>query len=307
MPAPQEPPPTPRKPALLDMAAYIAAPGTVAVGLLYYVGSTYTQEYYSTLGVPADDLQLSYQSMAAKATGPIFFPLWCLLAVGLVTLLTLAWLGRRLAAPEHAALRRGMSRWLFVTGVVMAVLGFPVFWAHLLSPLPGGRWLDFLSPLIVAGGATLAIFAIQLHLARSGTPRAGQSPGGERLWLVTGAVLIGLLTMSLFLQTTQYTVAAGRDKAIREAEGGYRHSLSVVLHSRVRLAHNASQITVEDKGSGSGPYRYQYIGFRILAKAPKRFYLVSWASHYTDRIVVVLPDDGNVWVELRGEQAATLR
>jgi hypothetical protein len=301
MSAPQGQPPSPPKSTFLDKAAYIAAPGTVVVGLLYYIGATYTEKYYAVLGVPVGDLQLSYQAMVARAPSPVFLPLWCLLVGGAVVLLVLGRLGQALAAPGHAVRRRRAIRLLLAVGLIMTALGFPVYWAHLLSPLPGGRWLDFLSPLIVALGATLAFFAVQLRLGESASVRIRQGRTGEALWLTGGAVLLGLLAMSLFLQVAQYTAVEGRSDAEDEADGGYRQSMQVVVHSRFRLSHHAQRIEFYDGGGASGPYRYQYSGFRLIAKSPNRFYLVSSASHFADRIVVVLPDDGNVWVELRGE------
>ncbi|WP_345656192.1 hypothetical protein [Streptomyces siamensis] len=55
-------------------------------------------------------------------------------------------------------------------------------------------------------------------------------------------------------------------------------------------------------------YRYEYGGFRLLAKSPARFYLVSYTSRWKDRRVVVPPDDRAAWLEIRGaEKTAVLR
>ncbi|MFF4350361.1 hypothetical protein [Streptomyces sp. NPDC001530] len=307
MPAPQEPPPDPQPPpprppksAFLEKAAYIAAPGTVVIGLLYYFGSTYTQAYYATLGVPSQDLQFSFQGIVAKSPKAIFLPLWFLLVCGLIVLLVLGWVGQALAVPEHAARRRTVIRWLLSVGLVLVLLGFPIFfWDQLLSSLPGGWWRQFLSPLVVALGATLAFFAVQLRLGQGRGVRNRQARTGDRLWLASGALLIGLLTMSLFFEVAWYTAEAGRTDAVRNAEGGYLDSPQVLIHSRVPLSQHAQSIGFTDLGSGTGPYRYQYRGFRMLAKSPTRFYLVSYASRYKDRMVVVLPDDDTLRVEIR--------
>ncbi|GGU84219.1 hypothetical protein GCM10010260_16450 [Streptomyces filipinensis] len=307
MSAPQEPPspsqvppPPSQKLTLFDKAAYIAAPGTVVVGLLYYIGTTYTEKYYAELGVPAGDLQLSYQALVARAPGPVFLPLWCLLVGGALVLLVLGRLGHFLALPEHAVRRHRVIRWLLAVGLVMTIVGFPVFQTHLLAPLPGGPWLDFLSPLIIALGATLAFFATQLRLGERRSERVRQGGTGDALWLTGGAVLLGLLAMGLFLQVAQCATVEGRSDAQEDADGGYRQSLKVVVHSRFPLTHNAQDIEFYDWGSTKGPYRFQYSGFRLIAKSLNRFYLVSSTSHFVDRMVVVLPDDDNVWVEFRG-------
>ncbi|WP_328759814.1 hypothetical protein [Streptomyces sp. NBC_00271] len=113
MPAPEEPPPRsateppprPPKSGFLDKAAYIAAPGTVAIGLLYYFGNVYQRAYYTALGVIPEDLQFSVQAMLAKSPDAIFLPLWFLLVCGLIVLLVLGWAGQSLSGPRHAARR----------------------------------------------------------------------------------------------------------------------------------------------------------------------------------------------------------
>ncbi|MDX3761113.1 hypothetical protein [Streptomyces sp. AK02-04a] len=82
MPAPEEPPPRstteppprPPKSGLLDKAAHIAAPGTVA-RLLSYFGNVYQRAYYTTLGVIPEDLQFSVQAMLAESPDAVFLPL----------------------------------------------------------------------------------------------------------------------------------------------------------------------------------------------------------------------------------------
>ncbi|MFD4510693.1 hypothetical protein [Streptomyces sp. NPDC058457] len=69
--------------SFLDKAAYILAPGTLVVGLLYFYGSTYTDAYYSFFGVPPRDLQLSVQGYLANSPRAIFFPLVILFVLGL--------------------------------------------------------------------------------------------------------------------------------------------------------------------------------------------------------------------------------
>ncbi|MGW7383495.1 hypothetical protein [Streptomyces sp. NPDC054794] len=304
MPAPQEPARPPSRPPMfgsLEKAAYILAPGTVVVGLLYYFGSVYTKAYYTALGVLPEDLGFSVQSILANSASAIFFPLWLLLMCGLIVLLALGWVGHRLALPAHAARRRTAIRWLGAVGLVMVLLSSPVFYSdRLLFPLPEGRPRQFAPCLVMALGATLAFFAVQLRLGQGtgmGNPQARTS---DRLWLAGGALLIGVLTMSLFFDMARYARAVGRGNAIAETKRGYRDSPWVVVHSRVPLPHHAKNITPFDLGSRSGPYRYEYRGFRIVAKSQTRYYLVSYSSSYDDRDVVVLPDNDNLWVEIRG-------
>ncbi|KKD01940.1 hypothetical protein TN53_43300, partial [Streptomyces sp. WM6386] len=109
-----------------------------------------------------------------------------------------------------------------------------------------------------------------------GLPREPSAAG--RRWLASGTLLIGLLTLSLFYAMAQFVADIGRGDGILRAREGYKGTPYVVVHSRVPLAHHASGIESKDYGSQGAPYRYQYRGFRLLAKSPHRFYLVSYAS-----------------------------
>ncbi|MFI5687802.1 hypothetical protein [Streptomyces sp. NPDC051636] len=289
--------------AMWEKAAYVAAPGTIVLGLLYYFGSVYTQAYYSSLGVLSSDLQLSVQSIVAQSPQAIFLPLCLLMVCGLVVLLVLGRVGHLLALPEYATRRRKVTRWLLRAGLGLMLLGLPAFYSdQLLIPvLPQGWATAFVPPLVMGLGATLAFFAVQLRLGQSRHVSSQRDRTGDRLWLAAGALLIGLLSLSLFYDMARYVNESGRGAAIRVADGGYRRAPQVLVHSRMPLPTNAPDIVLRDFGENRGPFRYQYQGFRIVAKAPNRFYLVSYASRYANRVMVVLPDDGNIWLEVKGE------
>ncbi|WP_051699544.1 hypothetical protein [Streptomyces sp. NRRL F-4474] len=308
---PEQPPPGPRaaEPAappspsrtFLEKVAYIAAPGTIVLGLLYYFGTTYTQAYYATFGVPTADLQLSVEAYLVRSPSAIFFPLWLLLFCGLAVLLVLGCAGRLLGRPEQRARREAVTGWLLATGLLLVLAGFPVFfWEDRLPRLPAGWLRQFVPCLTVALGATLAFAAVQLRLSSpDGRDRA--DPGdrtADRLWLAAGALLLGVLTMSLFFGMARYVAAAGRVEALRDAAGGYVSSPRAVVYSRVPVTHHAPGILFDDLGSAKGPYRYQYRGFRVLAKTPARLYLVSHVPGQKSRTLVVLPDDDTVRIEI---------
>lgn len=297
---PEHPPTRSPTSTFLEKAAYIAAPGTIAFALLYYFGSLYIKAYYSALGVVPEDLGFSIQSIVANSTSAIFLPLCVLLVGGLIVFLMSGWLEQALARPEQAARRRTAIVWLLAAGVVLVLLGFPAFFSDRLALFPAGWPRRFIPALMVAVGSTLAALAVQLRLSHGVGVRVRQAPAEDRMWLAGGTLLIGLLTLSLFYALAQYVADVGRGDAILDAEEGYRRTPYVVIHSRVPFSHNAKSIRFRDRGSESGPYRYEYRGFRILAKAPTRFYLVSSVSRYRDRRVVVLPDDGTTWLEIRG-------
>ncbi|MFF8836607.1 hypothetical protein [Streptomyces sp. NPDC015130] len=297
---PSQPAPAPPRATLFDKAAYIVAPGTAVIGLLYYFGSLYADTYYATFGVPAADLQLSVQSYLAKSPDAVFGPVWFLLICGLVVLLVLGRLGHTLARPGKERRRRTVCRVLLVVGLSMALLGFPVFFGlRIWLPLPASLWWrPFVPPLLVALGATLAFFAVRQRLQRSEDEHRREGTA-ERMWSTGGALLIGLLAMSLFFGVSRYVAAGAATEARAAIEAGNEKSLPVLVYSRIPVAHDAKGITYKDLGAARGPYRHRYTGFRLLVKSPSRFYLVSHETRdVDDYMTVVLPDDDTVRVAL---------
>ncbi|MER7516031.1 hypothetical protein [Streptomyces sp. NPDC126499] len=291
--------PPPPMGTFFDKAAYVVAPGTAAIGLLYYFGSVYTDAYYATFGVPAADLQLSVQAYLARSPEAVFGPVWFLLVCGLAVMLVLGRVGHVLARRGKERRRRMVSRWFLAVGVLMVLLGFPLFFEAFSLPLPESWWITPVVPSLVAAlGATLAFFSVQQRLQWSAEDPARREGTADRMWSTGGALLIGLLAMSLFFGTTRYVALQGNTHAWEEIQAGYPESLPVVVYSRIPVVHNATAITHQDMGGDKGPYRHRYTGFHLLVKSPSRFYLVSYATRHDNYLTVVLPDDDSVRVEM---------
>ncbi|MGV9453693.1 hypothetical protein [Streptomyces sp. NPDC003635] len=297
-PAAPEPTPSPTA-TFVKKAAIVAAPGTVVFALLYYFGSVYIKAYYSTLSVLPEDLGFSVQGVVATSSSAVFVPLCLLLGGGLIAFLALGRLGLALAGPGRATARQKAIRWLLATGAALVIVGFPTFITDVEILFPPGWARRFLPVVMVAVGATLAAFAVHLRLTEVPGPRVRQARQADRMWLAGGTLAIGLLTLSLFFAMALYVADMGRGDAMLHADEGFDGIPIVVVHSRVPLAHHARGITLVDRGAKNAPYRYTYHGFRVLAKAPTRFYLISHeARSYRDRHVVMLPDDGTAWMEI---------
>ncbi|MGW7328407.1 hypothetical protein ACWGIU_07300 [Streptomyces sp. NPDC054840] len=197
----RRPPSAPPEVSFLEKLAYFAAPGTVVLGLLYYFGNQYNEAYYRAFGVPLSDLPISIQAVLARSPDALFFPVWMLLVCGLVVLLVLGRLGHALARPGNEGRRRTAYRALLAVGLLLGVVGgYPVFFRDdLLTFLPSGWPRGLLSALVVALGTSLAFFAIQVRLGQHDPGRRShQARDADRLWLVAGALLLGMLTLSLF-------------------------------------------------------------------------------------------------------------
>lgn len=280
------------------------APGSVVAGLLYYVGRTYTSAYYTFLGVPTSDLQLSYHSYLTISPNALFFPLWFLLTCGLLAMVLFALIEPRLVRPRALRLRRRVCLGFALSGGLLLLLGFVVFlqppwWSHrVLSRLAPGWPRDLVPSLVVAVGAGLAISA--LHLYRAGRRR--RSDSHDRVWTLVGAVLIGMLTLSLFFDLARYADAAGVDQAARDSysQPAFPSHIKVLIYSRSRITHNALGITLDDLGSDNEPYRYRYRGFTLLAKSSSRYYLVSHARRSSRDVTVVVPDNDGIRIETLG-------
>ncbi|MET8543530.1 hypothetical protein ABZW03_23200 [Kitasatospora sp. NPDC004799] len=290
--------------AFLEKAAYVVAPGSVVVGLLYYMGRTYTAAYYVHFGIPTSDLELSLESYLTASPTALFLPLWTLLWGVLVVLAVFGLVEHRLARPRALPLWQRTAVGCGLAGGLLLLLGFLVFtqprwWTRsVLSLLEAGWPRVVVPPLVVALGAALALFALRLH--RVGRRASGESVAGGRIQTLVGAVLIGLLTMSLFFALARYADEAGDDQAIRDAEAGFAGRVSVLIYSRSPITHDARGIYFTDLGEAGGPYRYQYRGFMLLAKSSARYYLVSYDRRRPRDVTVVLRDDESIRIETLG-------
>ncbi|GAA3038413.1 hypothetical protein GCM10010519_73870 [Streptomyces lactacystinicus] len=289
--------------AFLEKAAYVVAPGSVIVGLLYYIGRTYTTSYYVHFGIPTSDLELSRESYLTVSPTALFLPLWVLLWCVLVVLAVFGLVLHRLARPREKPLWQRAAAVCALAGGLLLLLGFPVFtepgwWTRgALSLLEAGWPRVIIPPLAVALGAALALFALRLH--RIGRREQGAPPVGGRIQRLAGAVLIGLLTMSLFFALARYADEAGDDQAVRDSQAGFADRVSVLIYSRSPITHDALGILSADLGDAGGPYRYQYRGFILLAKSSARYYLVSYRRRPMD-VTVVLRDDEDIRIETLG-------
>ncbi|MFD8131396.1 hypothetical protein [Streptomyces mirabilis] len=118
------------------------------------------------------------------------------------------------------------------------------------------------------------------------------------LWLLGSGLVLLLLDFPVFfweknLPTLPGGWAAGRDRSGPLPEESARNGPLTCDPPAPRAGHQ-----IQDLGDRAGPYRYEYIGFRLIAKSPSRYYLVSKTADYNSTKVVVLPDDDTVRVEL---------
>ncbi|MGA4845351.1 hypothetical protein ACOBQB_03370 [Streptomyces sp. G5(2025)] len=287
-----------RDKAFLEKAAYVLTPGSVVVGLLYYLGNRYRGAYYAYFGVSTRDLELTMQEYLLESPAALFLPLWVLLVAGLVGMLLFR-SAERWFAEDTTLRRRGLvARAVAVVGAVLLLISFPVllepvWWQRTVQQgLPGGWPREFLPPSIVAVGALLLLLALYL--------RRGPERRRERFWSIAEGLLLAAVVMIMFFTMARYAHVAGMSRAQHDAERDYRGTTPVLIHARTPIRASAPFITCEDRGRAYMPYRFRCRGFQILAKSRTRYFLVPHKRPADGDITLVLRDDDSVRVEVMG-------
>ncbi|WP_406494906.1 hypothetical protein OHB06_30925 [Streptomyces sp. NBC_01604] len=291
--------------SFLERTAYVVTPGSVVIGLLYYLGNRYRSAYYSYFGIPMRDLELTPQDYLLDSPTALFFPLWVLLVLGLVGVLLFRATERWLSEKASDRQRRLAASAVAASGAVLLLVSFPV----LLEPLWWQRgvlqgissfWVrELLPPVVVAVGVLMLLFALYL--------RHGPEYRRQRLWNAVQGLLLAAVVMIIFFVMARYAYGAGMSRAQNDAESGYRGTTRVLVHSRTPIHASASSIACEDRGRADRPYRFRCTGFRILAKSSTRYFLVPHKRPSDVDVVLVLPDDDSVRVEVSGMWRGVVR
>ncbi|MFH8370764.1 hypothetical protein [Streptomyces sp. NPDC018031] len=285
----------PQGKTFLEKAAIVVAPGSVIFAMLYYLGRTRVNAYYSVFGISVTELGLSTEEFLLASPNATFFPLWILLLAGLLGLMGFAVLDRRLARTEASRSRRRIYRAAAVTGAVLLLFSFVAVYVR-----PG--W--YVAPLLGGLGAAAAIFGLALRRGGSRAAAEGPAPGGpgagrERLRTLVGAVLVAMLTLCVFSGVAWYVHREGRAVALRELREGLDDRPSVRVYA-ARPVFGIPERLLEKYQ----PYRYVYDRFAVLTTSSTRYYLVP-RTPPVRRLVTVRRDDPALRVEV--EQAVMKR
>ncbi|MBH5334262.1 hypothetical protein IHE55_05365 [Streptomyces pactum] len=276
----------------LEKAAIVVAPGSVIFAMLYYLGRTRVNAYYSVFGISVTELGLSTEEFLLASPNATFFPLWILLLAGLVGLMGFALLDRRLARTQGSRTRRRIYRAAAVAGAVLLLFSFIAVYVR-----PG--W--YVAPLLGALGAAAALFGLALRRSGSRAAAAGPAPGGgrERLRTLVGAVLVAMLTLCVFSGVAWYVHREGRAVALRELREGLDDRPSVRVYADKPVFGIPERLLEKYQ-----PYRYVYDRFAVLTTSSTRYYLVP-RTPPVGRLVTIRRDDPTMRVEV--EQAVMRR
>ncbi|MFF7265957.1 hypothetical protein ACFZCL_37595 [Streptomyces sp. NPDC008159] len=293
------------KKSFLERAAYVVTPGSVVIGLLYYLGHKYRSAYYSYFGISTRDLEFSPQDYLLDSPTAVFLPMWVLLVLGLAGVLLFRSVERWLS--EHATEKRRntVARSIAGVGSVLLLISFPIllepmWWQRrVLWRLPSGWLRELFPPLVVVVGVLLLLFALYL--------RRGHERRERRFWGAAEGLLLAAVAMILFFDFARYAYAAGTSRAQDDAERGYEGATRVLVHSRTRIHASVPGVKCEDQGRAHQPYQFTCKGFRILAKSSTRYFLVPYKRPSDIDVVLILRDDDNVRVEVLGKWRGVVR
>lgn len=273
----------------LSLGGSIIAPATLLSALLFYFGYVSSRAQYDYFGVDVDTIGLSTQDYVMRSPGPLLVPLLVLTLLG-AALLALHARARRRAAADPAF--EFVARRMIVLGG--AGLGAGVILLFAYGAL--GRWpyYPLVTPLVLAVGGALAAYglATRRRMHRPATATLAGPGVVALLWLAVAA--------SLFWATATVAQWSGRGLAHEQARD-LRRLPSAIVDSRQRLFLPASAGVIERDLTGTAegqPFRYRYVGLRLLIQGGDRMFLVpsSWQPTNT---TLVLPLDGEVRVQFQ--------
>jgi hypothetical protein len=269
------------------VATTYVAPATLLSSLLFYFGYVTTRAEFLALGVDVDTIGLATRDYVMRSPRALLVPLLVLALAGVTLLLFHLWV-RDHEVPGAVVL---VGFWL---GVVLLVAGLVLLLGYRL--LGGLRFYGVLTPGLIGGGVTVALYAARWPQAPHFLSKAG-AQGSSR----PGAVFLALVVVATCLFWASATLAeyTGRGNAVRLAREGFDRLPLVVLDTQERLylrdgVARESALHVE----GEQAFRYRYHGLRLLVQGPDRMFLVpeSWTPAGSTLLV---PLDGSVRVRFR--------
>jgi hypothetical protein len=283
---------------LVGLIAAVVAPVTLITALAYYFGYRREEAFAGYFGIDPSTLGFTTSDYVLRSVDALFVPVTVLLLVAFGAVFLHALVGHRLDRLD----RVDVAPIAAVAGLCALVLGIA-----LLAGEPLANGYGYLQALGPAVGVTLLLYA----LARS------RSVSRDALG---AAVFVGVavIVVSLFWATSDYAFSRGRAEA-RQLAHDVAVDPSVTVFSKQNLdinplgpgggvpqpvKHGAGCAPLRVKTFRTGAYPFVYSGFTLLLLTGGNYFLTPTPVHpgtpwdATNDAVFVIPDDGNIRVEL---------
>ncbi|MHA7270434.1 hypothetical protein [Arthrobacter sp. HLT1-20] len=273
----------------LAVVSSIGPPVTVATALLVYFGWARSDAQARAMGLDVSLFGYSVQDYALRSIRSLFFPLVCILLIGLLWLAADSWLRGQLTSGKRGAWVARMARVAMVSGLVIA----GACWL-LAIVRPAGVFL--VVPFLMAGAVLVAWWGVRLRrLALAGQrPQAtGRAVLQHRALEATFAFT--LVTALLFWGTSDFAQVVGRGQAAA-VEAQVTSLPRADVYSHAALSIGAPGVKQEVLGTADAPL-HKYTGLRLLVASGGRFFLLPDSWTLGRGTVVVLPDNDSVRLE----------
>lgn len=273
----------------LAVVSSIGPPITVATALLVYFGWARSDAQARLMGLDVSLFGYSAQDYALRSIRSLFFPLVCILLVGLLWLAADSWLRGQLTSGKRGAFVARIARAATVSGLVTA----GACWL-LAIVRPAGVFL--VGPFLMAGAVLVAWWGVRLRrLATAGQrPQVtGRAVLQHRALEATFAFI--LVTALLFWGTSDFAQVVGRGQAAA-VEAQLASLPRADVYSSAGLFIGAPGVKQEVLGTAEAPV-YKYTGLRLLVASGGRFFLLPDSWMLSRGTVVVLPDNDSVRLE----------
>ncbi len=269
---------------------------TLITALAYYFGYRREEAFAGYFGIETSALGFTTRDYVLRSVDALFVPVTVILLVAFGAVFLHALVGRRLDSLD----RVDVAPIAAVAGLCALVLGIA-----LLAGEPVAHGYGYLQALGPAVGVTLLLYA----LARSRS--VSRHAFGAAVF-----VGVAVIVVSLFWATSDYAFSRGRAEA-KQLARDVAVDPSVTVFSKQNLDinpfgpgaglrqpvnHGGGCSVLRVKRFRTGAYPFVYRGFTLLLQSGGNYFLTPvdpgtpWDP--TNDAVFVIPDDGNIRVEL---------
>ncbi|MFF4836361.1 hypothetical protein [Streptomyces sp. NPDC001315] len=291
-PARQEEEPADQDPISTRIQQFTEAigPTTLATALLIYFGYVATRARFDYFGVPLEMTGLSNQTLLLYGLEVVYVPA-ALIFLGVLTVVaihaTVKW--RLTRDPEDA------TNTFLAAGI--ALVGVLLIGRALIGMFVQGEETSVVigtTPLALAFGPATLAYGAWVHGKNRGRPLLP-----ARLARNAAMCTIGLAVAGLFWASTQIAWAYGTGRGEEDARELMERP-EIIIDTKEPLVELPTGIT-ETALATAGEDRtfaYRYRGFRLLLSSGDRLFLVTPTWMLGRDQTVVVPDDGNVRIQL---------